>query len=72
MKNLQPWEHSAFYDAYNDGNLIEDSFGLLRMADIVSEPSVSSIIVAHAQGTVHDTYFHKQIGSLKAAVDEIY
>ena len=30
--------------------------------------AVSSIILGHSQGTVHDTYFHKQIGSLKAAV----
>ena len=40
MKNLQPWEHSNFYDAYTEGSLIEESFGLLPLADIVSEPSV--------------------------------
>lgn len=34
--------------------------------------AISSIILGHSQGTVHDTYFHKQIGSLKDAVDEIY
>ena len=35
--------------------------------------SVSRIILGHAQGSgVHDTYFHKQISSLKAAVDEFY
>ena len=69
MKDLQPWQHSNFFDAYNEGNLIEELFGSRPLANTAA---VSSIILGHSQGSVHDTYFHKQIGSLKAAVDKIY
>ena len=73
MKNLQPWEHSDFYDAYHEGNLIEDSFGLLRMADIVSQPSVigaSQFIFLPSSGGEHivTLFYEEAVISVQVSV----
>ncbi|MEI6972551.1 MAG: tyrosine-type recombinase/integrase, partial [bacterium] len=48
------------------------AYATSQMENAGVNPGVARLILGHEQADVHEGYFHKQIGTLKEAVDKIH